>query len=60
MRYTPCQPLKNILIGLILSTVCFLYQGDIQGVAYATGDNDRRNVNPTNIGTNAVTNTGRT
>ena len=53
--------MKNILIRLILLTVCFfLYQGDIQGVAHAAGDNDRRNMNPTNIGTDAVTNTGKT
>ena len=38
----------------------FLYQGDIQGVAHAAADNDRRNVSPTNIGTDAVTNTGKT
>ena len=39
-----------------MSTVCSLYQGDIQGVAHGAGDNDRRNVYPTNIGTDAVTN----
>ena len=32
----------------------------MQGVAHAAGDNDRRNVHPTNIGTDAVTNTGKT
>ena len=32
----------------------------MQGVAHAAGDNDRRNVYPTNIGTDEVTNTGRT
>ena len=31
-------------------TVCSLYEGDIQVIADAAGDNDRRNVNPTNIG----------
>ena len=36
--------------------ICSLYQGDIQGVDYAAGDNDRRNVYPINIGTDAVTN----
>ena len=56
----PCLLVKNILIRLILSTVSFLYQGDMQGVAHAAGDNDRRNVYPINIGTDAVTNTGRT
>ena len=43
-----------------MSTVCSLYQGDIQGVAHGAGDNDRRNVYPTNIGTDAVTNRGKT
>ena len=43
-----------------MSTVSFLYQGDMQGVAHSAGDNDRRNVYPINIGTDAVTNTGRT
>ena len=57
--YLPCLLLKNILIRLILSTVCSLYQGDIQGVAHDAGD-DRRNVYPTNIGSDAVTNRGKT
>lgn len=49
-----------VLTGLLLLTVCSLYEGDIQVIADVAGDNDRRNVNPTNIGPDAVTNTGKT
>ena len=48
------------MTGLLLLTVCSLYEGDIQVIADVAGDNDRRNVNPTNIGPDAVTNTGKT